>query len=102
MQGPMPSPLMPAVTAPTAAPAATVPPPAAPPSSSQGNVVAAAESRESPAPPSDAESQAVVSAMNGMLGALTEAPLSIPEKKMLGDVTKVFFHFYLVAKRTLI
>lgn len=42
-----------------------------------------------PPPPSDAESQAVVAAMNGMLGALSETPLSAPEKKMLGDVTKV-------------
>lgn len=42
-----------------------------------------------PPPPPDAESQAVVSALNGMLGALSETPLSPSEKKMLGDVTKV-------------
>eukprot|EP00904_Undaria_pinnatifida_P012810 jgi/Undpi1/865/HiC_scaffold_10.g04329.m1 len=41
-----------------------------------------------PPPPPDAESQAVVSALNGMLGALSETPLSPSEKKMLGDVTK--------------
>lgn len=94
IQRPLPSPMAPTATVPAAAPPATAPPStgtAAPPSSSQGKV--AEESRESHAPPSDAESQAVVSTMNSMLGALTEAPLSVPEKKMLGDVTKVFWIF---------
>lgn len=57
------------IPAPTPAPVAPAPAPAA--------------------PPSDAESQAVVSAINDMLAALSEIPLSAPEKKMLGDVTKV-------------
>lgn len=68
--------------------------PAAPLSSaSVASSVAPAVPAPAPSPPSDAESQAVVSALNGMLGALSETPLSPPEKKMLGDVTKVRARF---------
>ncbi|CAN0440858.1 unnamed protein product [Ectocarpus sp. 12 AP-2014] len=72
---------------PSSSPSPPGAPPAAPTStaSATSSVAAAAPA---PPPPSDAESQAVVSALNGMLGALSEAPLSPTEKKMLGDVTK--------------
>lgn len=39
--------------------------------------------------PSDVNSQALVSAINEMMAALNGVHLSVGEKKMLGDVTKV-------------
>ncbi|CAM9169034.1 unnamed protein product [Ectocarpus sp. 6 AP-2014] len=72
-------------------PSSSPSPPGAPPAAPTSTASAAssiAAAAPAPPPPSDAESQAVVSALNGMLGALSEAPLSPPEKKMLGDVTK--------------
>ena len=67
-------------------------------SSSQGKN--ASEEPPLPPPASDAESQAVMSTMKEMLGALSEVQLSGTEKKMLGDVTKVCATFLLLLYTT--